>query len=172
MPDSGFSPIIATASEHNIDLLTSIGATHIINRHTSGADLASEIARIVQGTPLQVVYDAVSSADTQQVGWDVLATDGTIVVVLPPTIDKKDEAGEKHVVHVVNNVQLPQNREIGTKLYGKLTQWLEEGSIIVSLFHAFSHVHSVANTDIILTSQTELKYFLVGYRASLAGLRG
>ncbi|KAH7907149.1 hypothetical protein BJ138DRAFT_1104545 [Hygrophoropsis aurantiaca] len=76
---SGFSPIIATSSPSNFDLLTSLGATHTIDRHlpfsSSSSSIVSEISRITS-KPITFVYDAISLPDTQQGGYDLLASGG------------------------------------------------------------------------------------------------
>lgn len=128
---SGFYPIITTASEHNTDLLQSKGATHVFSRNLSLSALETSIKEITKGEFIKIVFDTVSSPETQQLGWDLLGRGGSIITVLDPNMNKKGQDGEKQVVHVFCNVQAPQNRAVGRKLYGKLTEWLEKGIILV-----------------------------------------
>jgi len=126
---SGFSPIIATASEHNTAMLKSIGATHVLSRHLSSSALESSIKEIVNGDVIQVIYDAVSIPETQQLGWDLLGNGGCLVVVLDPNFDKRGQENEKSIARVYANVHHPPNMELGTKLFGKVAEWLQDGSI-------------------------------------------
>lgn len=139
---SGFSPIIATASENNFAQIKSVGATHPLSRNLSPAELSASITKIVNGIPIEVVYDAISIPDTQQLGWDILAKGGSLVIVLGDQINKgsEAEAKEKHVANVAANVNLPQNIEFGLKLYGSISGWLESGAIQVcrSLFFSLA----------------------------------
>lgn len=131
---SGFSTIITTASEHNTDMLKSTGATHIISRTLSSSEIVARVSEIVgKGNAVDVIYDAVSTLEMQQTGCDILAPGGRIAVVLPPNPEVNKRGQEKHILHVWNQPQVPRNRELAGKLYGKLTQWLEEGIIVVSV---------------------------------------
>lgn len=130
---SGFSPIIATASDNSKDLLTRIGATHILSRNLPSSKLASAITEITKGVPLEIIYDAVSVPETQQLGWDLVADGGSLVVVMPPNMDKKGQESKKQLIHVYCNVHAPQNRDLGRKLYARITDWLKTGIIVVSL---------------------------------------
>lgn len=131
---SGFSPIITTASEHNDPLLKSFGATHVLSRNLSVSELESAIKDIVGGKPIEIVYDAVSTAETQQLGWDVLGVGGSLVTVNHPLpINKRRQEGAKQVVLSNGGVHFSTNFILGAKLYAKLTEWLECGSILVGL---------------------------------------
>ena len=136
---SGFSPIITTASLHNTALLESLGATHILSRSLSFSELATEIKFILAGAALHTVYDAVSSQETQQLGWDLLSSGGTIAVVLPPDVGlvrRGEDEGEraKQVAHVWNQPQVPRNREFARKLFAALEALLANGDIVVCYF--------------------------------------
>ncbi|KAF7979686.1 hypothetical protein HWV62_41695 [Athelia sp. TMB] len=141
---SGFSPIIATASLHNTALLESLGATHVLSRSLSFSELASEIKFILAGAALHTVYDAVSSQETQQLGWDLLSSGGTIAVVLPPDVGlvrRGEVEGEraKQVAHVWNQPQLPRNREFARKLFAALEALLENGDIVPNRVEVLPH---------------------------------
>jgi len=74
------------------------------------------------------VYDAVSYAETQQAGYDLLTSGGTIVLVLGSQIEVDEDSG-KNIINVLGNVHRPEQRETGKSLYSKLTQLLEVGDI-------------------------------------------
>ncbi|KAI0323353.1 GroES-like protein [Cubamyces sp. BRFM 1775] len=103
---SGFSPIITTASLHNESLLRSLGASHVLDRSLPASAIKLELARLVQGKPLEFVYDAITSADTAALAYDVLAPGGALVLVLPgmlPASHRKEGDGKKVVeVHQEN----------------------------------------------------------------------
>ncbi|TFK46251.1 GroES-like protein [Heliocybe sulcata] len=124
---SGFSPIIATASPKHTSFLKSLGIDHVIDRNTPLSELKSQLASLTK-SPLEVVYDAVSYAETQQTGYDVLAPGGTLVIVLNEQI-KKDSSANKTIAHVFGNVHAPALRATGVSLYSKLTSLVEKGEI-------------------------------------------
>jgi NADPH:quinone reductase-like Zn-dependent oxidoreductase len=126
---SGFSPIITTASVHNTQYLKSLGATHVIDRHSPLSSLRAEVNKITS-EPIEIVYDAVSTADTQKAGYDLLASHGSMVVVLNPEVTK---AKGKEIFHVFAMPNLPHTSEICTNMYSKLTEWLEDGVIRVCI---------------------------------------
>ncbi|KAI9573299.1 chaperonin 10-like protein [Boletus coccyginus] len=125
---SGFSPIITTASPRNTDLLKSLGATHVIDRHTPPSSFASEIANITT-KPIPLVFDTVAAAETQHLGYDTLAEGGHLVVVLPPSV-KETPGSTKKVVPVLASVHAPANRTIGRALAQNLPALLEAGDIV------------------------------------------
>ena len=119
---SGFSPIVTTASLHNADYVKSLGATHFIDRK---ADVVAE-ARKIFATPPSVVYDAISL--DQQVGLDILAPNGTLILTLAETSNLKKDG--KNVIHTFGSVHV--KREMGRSLFSKLTQLLQSGDIKAS----------------------------------------
>jgi NADPH:quinone reductase-like Zn-dependent oxidoreductase len=128
---SGFSPIIVTASSHNTELLKSLGATHIIPRSLPLSSFASEIANITS-EPVEVVYDAVSFPETQAAGLDVLAMNGTLVLVGLSTEETKEKAGSRHIVQVFGSFALPGHQELGYALSERLPACIADGSFKAS----------------------------------------
>jgi len=130
---SGFSPIITTASLKNAEHLKSIGATAVLDRNLSTAELANEIAKITT-TPIKAVFDTVSSDSTQQTGIDILAPGGSLVVVLPPTARVPQG---KSAVHAMGILRLPPNVELLETFYHELISgfiekgWLKPNNIEV-----------------------------------------
>ena len=134
---SGFSPIITTAPPHNASALTALGATHVLDRTLAADALLREVRARTSGAPLEFVFDAISLADTQALAYDVLAPGGTQIIVLNeaiPAEKKQAQAGaglNKRVVHGFGIVHVPENREIGVQLFSRLTEWLQNGVIVV-----------------------------------------
>jgi hypothetical protein len=75
------------------------------------------------------VFDAISDADTQQVGYTVVANGGQLITVRDPQVKNPTES--KRIIHVLGIFALPHNREIGLKFYARLSALLEEGVIRV-----------------------------------------
>ncbi|EGO00292.1 hypothetical protein SERLA73DRAFT_89213 [Serpula lacrymans var. lacrymans S7.3] len=125
---SGFSPIITTASLHNTALLKSTGATHVLDRGLSPSALSAEVLNVTS-TPIKLVYDSVSLADTQQIGYDILAPGGHLIILLQDSIKAK-EGDNKTIFHVFGNLHPPQNRAFGAGLFSHLTKYLADGDII------------------------------------------
>ncbi|EGO00290.1 hypothetical protein SERLA73DRAFT_160219 [Serpula lacrymans var. lacrymans S7.3] len=125
---SGFSPIITTASLHNTTLLTSLGATHVVDRHLPLSSLAQEVAKVTS-TPTNLVFDAVATSETQQAGYDLLVSGGQIAVALPPTIQTKLE-DDKQVLKMWGSFYPPEKREFGTRMYSQLTRMFAEAELV------------------------------------------
>lgn len=123
---SGFSPIITTASFHNTELLSSLGATHVLDRKLSITALKDAIAKITS-IPITLAFDAISLPDTQQTAHDIVTAGGTVITVRVPQVDNKHE--DKAVQQVVGTFHIPPNRELGKSFMPALTQWLADGTI-------------------------------------------
>ncbi|KAL0059590.1 hypothetical protein AAF712_013641 [Marasmius tenuissimus] len=124
----GFSPIIAYASGHHTNFLKRLGATHIIDRKSAAIqDLPTEVKKITD-SPVKVVYDAVSQADTQEAGYNTLAEGGDLVILLATQV--KNVVESKRVRHIFGSVQPAPNRPFGRALFKNLTQFLEDGTIM------------------------------------------
>ncbi|EIN12987.1 GroES-like protein [Punctularia strigosozonata HHB-11173 SS5] len=124
---SGFSPIIATASDRHVEHLKSIGATHVLSRSASVESLLAEVHSITD-EPLQVVYDSISTPETQQAGWKLLAPGGQLVVTLAPVAGLPNDES-KGFAWVKGNVNFPDQIDIGRQLFARLTGLLADGSI-------------------------------------------
>jgi len=127
---SGFSPIITTASVKHTDYLKSLGATNVLDRNLSVESLKAAIKKLTNA-PVEIVYDAISSKETQQTGHDLLVPGGRLVTVLNLMIAKSEEIIH---VHVLGILRLPQNQVLLTALYSRFAQLLEEKAIIPNRF--------------------------------------
>ncbi|KAF5371197.1 hypothetical protein D9758_004229 [Tetrapyrgos nigripes] len=122
------SPIIAYASAHQFDYLKSLGATEFIDRkQVSFSDLPAAVKKITS-EPIKLVYDAFSSAESEQAGYDILADGGTIIVTTGDQI--KNKVDGKKVLDVLGSVHPPTNREFGKAQYRNLTKYLQDGTIV------------------------------------------
>ncbi|KAI0675553.1 GroES-like protein [Trametes maxima] len=127
---SGFSPIITTASPRNAAFVQSLGATHVLDRALPADTLRAEILKIA-GTPLAYIFDAVSERDTQNLAYDVAAPGGTIVVVVPDSIDaaKKADGKNVRVEQAQAALGFPQNAAFGRVFVKELPKLLGDGSV-------------------------------------------
>ncbi|KAI0635561.1 GroES-like protein [Trametes polyzona] len=128
---AGFSPIITTASPHNTELLTSLGATHVLNRSLSNDAILAIISELTGGKPLEFAFDAISTQETMSLAYQAISPGGSLVIVLDDVIPKelKLENDGKRVVYVTGNVHVPENRACGLELYKRVSGWLENGLI-------------------------------------------
>ncbi|KAI0696944.1 medium-chain dehydrogenase/reductase like protein [Cytidiella melzeri] len=122
---SGFSPIITTASSHNVALVKSLGATHVIERD---APLAAAVKSITS-EPIKLIYDAISEKDTQNVAYDVLAPGGTFVIVLQLAVEKSKIDKSKTIIDVYGSPHDPTQRELGMSLWANVARLVENGEI-------------------------------------------
>ncbi|RPD53634.1 GroES-like protein [Lentinus tigrinus ALCF2SS1-7] len=125
---SGFSPIIATASPQHSDFLKSLGATHVVDRNLPSETLQEEVTRI-GGGPFDLVYDAISTADTQAVGYALTGPNGDFVVVSPAVALGGDDGPQKRVHMARGLLTLPGNDVVGAGLLAALPTLLESGDI-------------------------------------------
>ncbi|THH20823.1 hypothetical protein EUX98_g8508 [Antrodiella citrinella] len=121
---SGFSPIMTTVSSHNNGLVTSLRATHIINRNAPLADLADSI-NVITLKPITVIFDAVSSPETQIASYKVLADDGSLVIVHYMSVPEAELVKElKFMIGIA-----PNFKEFGKILYEHLGDLVENGDL-------------------------------------------
>ncbi|KAJ6571023.1 chaperonin 10-like protein [Mycena vulgaris] len=131
---SGFSPIVAYASARHATYLTSLGATHVIDRavtpltapalHAAFQDLTSTPAE-----GIQIAFDAVCSAEAQQVGYDLMAPGGTLITLLPSNV-KETTTEQKHVLAVLGSVHPPNAPAFGRLIWKNLSGLVGDGLIV------------------------------------------
>lgn len=115
---------------HNAPLLESLGATSVVDR--KAPDVRNEITQAAKGSPIEFVYDAISDEDTESVGLDVLAPNGTLAIVLaPPKVDLSKHTDKRIVDDIAGNVNLPHYRALGISLYKALSGLVESGKVKV-----------------------------------------
>lgn len=124
---SGFYPIITTASPSNEDLVRDYGATHFFDRNLSGKQLMAAIGKVTD-SPIKIVYDAISLPETQSIGWELLAKNGTLVLTLPATV-KEDEGKGRKVIQTFGSPHAAQNKELCSSSWAMVEKWLSEGTI-------------------------------------------
>ncbi|KAH9885810.1 GroES-like protein [Cubamyces lactineus] len=131
---AGHSPIITTASLHNTSLLTSLGATHVIDRNLPKDEILAQVSKIIGRKPLEFAFVAVPHDPEQcRLGRDALALGGGLAIVLPSPdrvpADVANPGDGKRVGYVFGSFRLPYTRELGIATYQNLTGWLEKGTL-------------------------------------------
>ncbi|KIM40696.1 hypothetical protein M413DRAFT_28477 [Hebeloma cylindrosporum] len=122
---SGLSPIITTASLKHTEHLKALGATNVLDRNLSIANISQRVKEITKSPILRVV-DAISLPSTQELASALLASGGYLAVVLSPAV----EAEGKTVIRVSGVLRAPGNIEILEDLYqNKASVLLESGAI-------------------------------------------
>ena len=129
---SGFSQIITTASIRNTDFLKTVGATHVLDRPLSPEALHAEIRKITD-KPFTTIYDAASTTEPRELGYDRLAPGGILATVQPQPFPLEKLVSDKKVFSVYGDLNLPPNRKLGVSLFSKLTELLAEGALKVRL---------------------------------------
>lgn len=129
---SGFSPIITTVSPHNEQLVKSLGATHTINRTLLAGEIVAKVKSITT-QPVKIVYDTISDVSSQIPAHDILASGGTLVLVLPSVIPTRKRTLDKTVITTLGTVHAEMNREIGRELYSNITEYLKSGDLKVRI---------------------------------------
>ncbi|KAJ3807480.1 chaperonin 10-like protein [Lentinula aff. lateritia] len=127
----GFGAIIAYASAKHTEFLTSLGATHVIDRNQiSLADLPTALPR-VYAQPIQVIYSAVTLPEAQDAAYACLANDGKLAVATPQLVLREDaEATGKKFYGVFGSPYTPANREFGLVLWKHLPRLLESSVFV------------------------------------------
>ncbi|KAF7789618.1 hypothetical protein EIP86_000564 [Pleurotus ostreatoroseus] len=125
---SGFSPIITTASLKNAEYLKSLGATHVLDRNSNTPSLIAAIKDIIK-EPFSLVYDAVSSEQTQNVGYDLLGSGGNLVIVLGSAIPEEKRTPDKHIARINASPFFPDRRPLSVEMYKQLPDMFERGEL-------------------------------------------
>lgn len=132
---SGFSPIITTASKGNEEYCKSAGATHVIDyKEVPYPELPAAVKKIT-AEPIPVIYNAISTPDSQHAAWEILAPNGSVAVVLPPAVGKAGGVSEdgKKVAWAWGSAGTPRNYEFGKKMFPGVTKLLASGDLKVRL---------------------------------------
>jgi NADPH:quinone reductase-like Zn-dependent oxidoreductase len=134
---SGFDPIITTASSSNEDYCRTAGATHVIDYHTTPYALIPAAIRDITKGPVGIVYDAISSQETQRASWETLGPNGSLVVTRPSLINTEiAQKDNRYVTLVLGTVRDSRNTEFGRKMYAELPGLISDGSIKVLFLYA------------------------------------
>ena len=117
---------------HNAELVKRFGATHVVDRTLPPAAVVAEVQRLAGGL-IELVYDAISLPETKNLGYEIAAPGGSLVIINPEFLDghKMPEGRGVNVVTGLGVVSVPENREYGATLAVEIGRLLEQGLIKV-----------------------------------------
>ncbi|EUC62458.1 zinc type alcohol dehydrogenase, putative [Rhizoctonia solani AG-3 Rhs1AP] len=127
---AGFSPIVTTTSVQHVDLLKSLGATHVFDRNVDAKTIQSALP-----TPVSLVLDSISVASTQSLAFDVLTipspVPGAHLALVLPLIDsiKERNVDNKVTVHQIYGSS-HRFRELGVPFWQNVGQWIKDGKFV------------------------------------------
>ncbi|KAI0267845.1 chaperonin 10-like protein [Gloeopeniophorella convolvens] len=116
---ASFNPIITTASDGNREYSLAAGATCCAPR----SPLVAAAIREITKDPVGLIYDAVSSPESQKATWELLVPNGTLIVTLPPA-----ERPPSAICVGLGSVQLAPNEGFGKEMFVALPGLLADGS--------------------------------------------
>ncbi|KIK68691.1 hypothetical protein GYMLUDRAFT_215480 [Collybiopsis luxurians FD-317 M1] len=132
----GFTNIVAYASATHTENLKRLGATRIIDRkQVAESELGTIVDQILGGRArLNIVYDAVMSAEGQAAGYASLSDNGHLLSVraIPDAYEPQDEQEKRgrKVISVFGSPHLPTTQTFGKIMYEKIGKLIEDGTIV------------------------------------------
>ncbi|KDN43822.1 hypothetical protein RSAG8_05815, partial [Rhizoctonia solani AG-8 WAC10335] len=127
---AGFSPIVTTASASHVDLLKSLGATHVFDRNADAKAIQSAFL-----TPVSLVLDSISADSTQSLGYDVLTTPSLVpgahlAVGLPlaDSIKEKNVDDKVTINHFFGSSHT--YRDLSIPFWQNVGQWIKDGKFV------------------------------------------
>lgn len=94
--------------------------------------------------PISVVFDSVGFSETQNLGYDILSREGTLLVVLPPAIIPSKLTPDKRVYMVHGTPYPPEYTATDMEIYKLLPALLARGEIKVCMMY-LRHALCAAN---------------------------
>lgn len=110
--------------------LKALGATHILDRDAPLSSLAASVKDITR-EPIRIIYDAVSSSETQNAGYDLLAPEGTIVIVTGNAVEESRRTSNKRIADIYGSPFVPDRREVAVDLYKHIPELFASGELKV-----------------------------------------
>ncbi|CUA67020.1 hypothetical protein RSOLAG22IIIB_02937 [Rhizoctonia solani] len=127
---AGFSPIVTTASTQHTEFLKSLGASHVFDR-----DADTKVIQSAFSTPVSLVVDAISTASTQSLAFDILTTPTpapsahlALVQLLADSIKEKN-ADNKVTVHQVYGSS-HAFRDLSVPFWQNVGRWIKDGELV------------------------------------------
>lgn len=92
------------------------------------SSIPAAVKEIAKG-PVRIIYDAISTPESQKADLEILEPDGSLVLTLSPTADTLKD--DRWVVQVFGVVRGSGHSEFGKGMYAALPGLLADGSIKV-----------------------------------------
>ncbi|KAF8823750.1 hypothetical protein HHX47_DHR9000203 [Lentinula edodes] len=123
----GYSTIIVYASARHTNILTAIGATHVIDRAKVPVSSLAEVAKDIVNVPITIAFNAVGNKDSRMACIDAIVEGGQIADVDPEAKNDAPE-NEKRVFPIIGSSHV--HKEFGRILWKNLPNLLQEGKIV------------------------------------------
>jgi len=123
---SGFTNIIVTAGPKHEQLVTGLGATHIIDRAKTQDEQIREIQVISKGN-LEVAVDTIGNADTQFIGYSALSK-GVLASTGHINAKIKDAGKDVLVKSIFGSSHV--HRDLAREYWGVIEGYLDRGEIV------------------------------------------
>lgn len=88
-----------------------------MDRNLNATELVSAIQKITS-KPIQIVYDSIATADTQDTAYEILANGGRLLVSTPSVIDKAKIVPDKKVIFFSGKVCISEYSAIDEEFFG------------------------------------------------------
>ncbi|KAJ8096141.1 hypothetical protein PM082_000049 [Marasmius tenuissimus] len=108
-------------SGNTIDHLKSLGATHVLDRHSVSIN-------DITHAPLKFIFDTHGGEEARQVRFSLFAEGGRVCCVNSRLSERKENG--RREFGVLGIVHLPSYRAAGVELMKRLKKWVEEGVIV------------------------------------------
>lgn len=157
----GFGRIIVIASKHSQLILKSFGATHVIDRYKSIANIREKVLEITQSDGVLYVYDTVNSDHTLGVALLSGSQRGKVAGLLRNTKVDGSKIGEKKagydVLAVIGSV-IEFFQPTGQMLVRELPGWIKTGKITPLDYKVVEDGLDVGNVNAVLDDYRDGKY--------------
>lgn len=84
----------------NTEALKSLGATHVLDRNLAEDALVAEVRKITS-KPIKFAFDSISSRETQNTSYKLIASGGALLIDNYPEIE--NVVADKRLAHVLAN---------------------------------------------------------------------
>lgn len=128
--NSGFVPITTTLKNAD-SLRRDLGAIHLFYRSLSDSVLVGEIAKVVNGKSVKLVYDTVSEQSTQQTALALLDEGDHLALLLPAAVEVPKGVV---IIQVYGGHKAGTASLLSTLHHDNLRTLLEQGIIKLSRF--------------------------------------
>lgn len=102
----------------------------MFDRRLSSQEIFNEIRKIASDS-VKIAYAIAGDPLIQDLAYDLVASGGTVVSVLPSQIPQEKLTPDKKFVTVNGNFRTPEKRALGVSLYSRLPELLASGELKV-----------------------------------------
>lgn len=125
--------------------------------------------RKITSEPVLTVFDAIALSDTQTAAYEILASGGTLVLTLSPTIPEDKRVADKTIIDVTGSGHIKENHDVAVGFYNSLTELLKSKELKVCF------IRTIGCRDFLMMchdSQILLRFSQEALQVSHQDLRG